>query len=145
MSTDVDANAFPPAATDGLVMGKDGMAALVDVLIGRGFTVIGPTVRDSAIVLAELRSADELPYGWGVELEAGGTGCASGQTARPSRTRRAPSPGSRSCILRGCGSGAPTGWRASWSSRPTRPRLPGTPSSACVPATCGPSPSRTGY
>ncbi|KPI11058.1 4Fe-4S dicluster domain-containing protein [Streptomyces mirabilis] len=71
MSTDVDANAFPPAATDGLVMGKDGMAALVDVLIGRGFTVIGPTVRDSAIVLAELRSADELPYGWGVELEAG--------------------------------------------------------------------------
>jgi ferredoxin len=71
MSTDVDANAFPPAATDGLVMGKDGMAALVDVLIGRGFTVIGPTVRDGAIVLAELRSADELPYGWGVELEAG--------------------------------------------------------------------------
>ncbi|MFF4762296.1 4Fe-4S dicluster domain-containing protein [Streptomyces sp. NPDC001292] len=52
-------------------MGKDGMAALVDVLVRRGFTVVGPTVRDGAIVLAELRSADELPYGWGVELEAG--------------------------------------------------------------------------
>ncbi|MEV7242489.1 4Fe-4S dicluster domain-containing protein [Streptomyces sp. NPDC093248] len=56
---------------DGRVMGKDGMAALVEVLIRRGFTVIGPTVRDGAVELAELRSADELPYGWGVELEAG--------------------------------------------------------------------------
>ncbi|MGV9251979.1 4Fe-4S dicluster domain-containing protein [Streptomyces sp. NPDC003697] len=52
-------------------MDKDGMAALVEVLSRRGFTVVGPTVRDGAIVLAELGSADELPYGWGVELEAG--------------------------------------------------------------------------
>ncbi|MFE1292770.1 4Fe-4S dicluster domain-containing protein [Streptomyces sp. NPDC058751] len=61
----------PPAESDGQVMGKDGMAVLVDVLLRRGFTVVGPTVRDGAIVLAELRSADELPYGWGVELAAG--------------------------------------------------------------------------
>ncbi|MEU6810090.1 4Fe-4S dicluster domain-containing protein [Streptomyces sp. NPDC046831] len=67
-----DAEVTPsPAASDGLVMGKDGMAALVDVLVRRGFTVVGPTVRDGAIVLAELQSAEELPYGWGVELEAG--------------------------------------------------------------------------
>ncbi|MER6083466.1 4Fe-4S dicluster domain-containing protein [Streptomyces sp. NPDC001833] len=71
MTADPDVNAPPDRASDGLVMGKDGMAALVDVLIRRGFTVVGPTVRDGAIVLAELRSADELPYGWGVELEAG--------------------------------------------------------------------------
>ncbi|MFI6358146.1 4Fe-4S dicluster domain-containing protein [Streptomyces sp. NPDC050743] len=71
MSTDADVHASQPPASDGLVMGKDGMAALVDVLIRRGFTVVGPTARDGAIVLAELRSADELPYGWGVELEAG--------------------------------------------------------------------------
>ncbi|WP_425587274.1 4Fe-4S dicluster domain-containing protein [Streptomyces mexicanus] len=54
-----------------MVMGKDGMAALVDILARRGYTVVGPTVRDGAIVLAELESADQLPYGWGVELEAG--------------------------------------------------------------------------
>ncbi|MEV5875411.1 4Fe-4S dicluster domain-containing protein [Streptomyces sp. NPDC052101] len=71
MSLDANRNASPAAASDGLVISKGGMAALVDVLIRRGFTVIGPTVRDGAIVLAELRSADELPYGWGVELEAG--------------------------------------------------------------------------
>ncbi len=33
--------------------------------------MVGPTVRDRAVVLAELDSADELPHGWGVELEAG--------------------------------------------------------------------------
>ncbi|GGT01171.1 4Fe-4S dicluster domain-containing protein [Streptomyces chromofuscus] len=71
MSADTDVNAVPSPEPEGLVMGKDGMAALVDVLVRRGFTVVGPTVRDGAIVLAELLSADELPYGWGVELEAG--------------------------------------------------------------------------
>ena len=60
-----------PHPADGTVMGKDGMTVLVEVLRRRGYTVVGPTVRDDAIVLAELRSADELPYGWGVELDAG--------------------------------------------------------------------------
>ncbi|WP_329319067.1 MULTISPECIES: 4Fe-4S dicluster domain-containing protein [unclassified Streptomyces] len=71
MSADAEVNTPRPPASDELVMGKDGMGALVDVLVRRGFTVVGPTVRDGAIVLAELLSADELPYGWGVELEAG--------------------------------------------------------------------------
>ncbi|MCX3059949.1 4Fe-4S dicluster domain-containing protein [Streptomyces beihaiensis] len=53
------------------VIGKDGVDALISVLAGRGRTVVGPTVRDGAIVLAELTRGDELPYGWGVELEAG--------------------------------------------------------------------------
>ncbi|WP_406835144.1 4Fe-4S dicluster domain-containing protein [Streptomyces sp. AHU1] len=71
MRSDAEMDSSPPAESDGQVMGKDGMAVLVDVLIRRGFIVVGPTVRDGAIVLAELRSADELPYGWGVELAAG--------------------------------------------------------------------------
>ncbi|GHK02254.1 4Fe-4S ferredoxin [Streptomyces sp. Y2F8-2] len=71
MNTYTDVNTSSPSVCDGMVIGKDGMAALVDALIGRGFTVVGPTVRDGAIVLAELESADQLPYGWGVELEAG--------------------------------------------------------------------------
>lgn len=58
-------------AAEGAVIGKDGLATLVDLLRARGFTVVGPTVRDGAIMLAELESADQLPYGWGVELEAG--------------------------------------------------------------------------
>ncbi|MET4658721.1 sulfhydrogenase subunit beta (sulfur reductase) [Streptomyces sp. PvP037] len=53
------------------VLDRGGLDALVRALKRRGRTVIGPTVRDGAIVLDELDSADELPYGWGVELEAG--------------------------------------------------------------------------
>ncbi|WP_112469803.1 4Fe-4S dicluster domain-containing protein [Streptomyces triticisoli] len=71
MHTDTDVNTPAPAASEEKVMGKDGMAALVGALTGRGYTVVGPTVRDGAIVLAELESADQLPYGWGVELQAG--------------------------------------------------------------------------
>lgn len=53
------------------LLDRDGLNALVAALVAQGRTVIGPTVRDGAIVLAELTSADELPYGWGVELDAG--------------------------------------------------------------------------
>ncbi|MFJ8625091.1 4Fe-4S dicluster domain-containing protein [Kitasatospora sp. NPDC093550] len=50
---------------------ETGLAALVDVLRQRGYTVVGPTVRDGAIVLAELASAAELPHGWSIEAEPG--------------------------------------------------------------------------
>ncbi|MFE7855560.1 4Fe-4S dicluster domain-containing protein [Streptomyces sp. NPDC057403] len=55
-----------PAALD-----RKGLDALVAALVAQGRTVVGPTVRDGAVVLAELTSADALPFGWGVELEAG--------------------------------------------------------------------------
>src|SRR2546423_8601573 len=45
---------------------------LVAALRGDGFRVVGPTVRDGAIVLAELESAQALPSGWGVTLSPGG-------------------------------------------------------------------------
>ncbi|MFD5449631.1 4Fe-4S dicluster domain-containing protein [Streptomyces sp. NPDC127100] len=57
--------------SDTAVIDTDGLDGLVAALVRRGRTVVGPTVRDDAIVLAELDSARELPYGWGVELEAG--------------------------------------------------------------------------
>ena len=44
-----------------------GLRGLVVALIDRGYRVVGPVLRDNAIVLAELASADELPYGWGVD------------------------------------------------------------------------------
>ncbi|MEU9733861.1 4Fe-4S dicluster domain-containing protein [Streptomyces sp. NPDC048002] len=53
------------------VLDRSGLNALVAALRAQGQTVVGPTVKDGAIVLAELASADELPFGWGVELDAG--------------------------------------------------------------------------
>jgi ferredoxin len=49
----------------------DSLAPLVAALRSEGYTVIAPTLRDGAIVLAEIDSAEDLPYGWGVELAAG--------------------------------------------------------------------------
>lgn len=56
---------------DASVIDSTGLHHLVDELRRRGFTVVGPTLRDSAIVLAELASAGELPYGWGVDVAPG--------------------------------------------------------------------------
>jgi ferredoxin len=53
------------------VFSEDGLRRLVDELAGRGYRVVGPTVRDNAIVLAELSSADDLPTGWGVDVAPG--------------------------------------------------------------------------
>jgi ferredoxin len=53
------------------VLDLDGMSALVAELLRQRYVVFGPTVRDGAIVLAELASASELPYGWTVRTEAG--------------------------------------------------------------------------
>jgi ferredoxin len=44
---------------------------LIDALTGQGYTVIGPTQRGEAIELAPLRSAADLPHGWGVHTDAG--------------------------------------------------------------------------
>ena len=42
----------------------DGLAALLAALADAGYRVIGPTVRDGAIVLDELRGVADLPAGW---------------------------------------------------------------------------------
>jgi ferredoxin len=55
---------------DARVIGPDGLVALVDALVDAGYRVVGPTVRDGAIVLDEIVSAAELPHGWGAEQEA---------------------------------------------------------------------------
>jgi ferredoxin len=54
-----------------VVIEAAGLPALFDALHARGYTVVGPTVRDGAILVSELASASELPYGWGVDTEAG--------------------------------------------------------------------------
>ncbi|HEX7106217.1 MAG TPA: 4Fe-4S dicluster domain-containing protein [Acidothermaceae bacterium] len=40
-----------------------GLQALIDELIRRGYTVVGPTVREGGIVAAEIHSIDDLPRG----------------------------------------------------------------------------------
>jgi ferredoxin len=50
----------------------EGLGDLFQALLAEGYHVIGPTVQDGAIVLGELSSAADLPFGWGVRLEPGG-------------------------------------------------------------------------
>ena len=45
--------------------------ALLDALTRRGYTIVGPTVREQAIVYDEISSSAELPVGWTDEQEAG--------------------------------------------------------------------------
>ena len=49
-----------------------GLGDLFHALLAEGYRVIGPAVQDGAIVLKELSSPTELPFGWGVRLAPGG-------------------------------------------------------------------------
>jgi ferredoxin len=53
------------------VLTRAGLDELVAALIADGYRVIGPTLRDDAIVLAELSSGAQLPSGWGVDSAPG--------------------------------------------------------------------------
>ncbi len=53
------------------VLDLDGLQALVRALHAAGFTVLGPTVRDGAVVAGPVASLDDLPRGWGDEQEPG--------------------------------------------------------------------------
>jgi sulfhydrogenase subunit beta (sulfur reductase) len=53
------------------VIAAQGLGDLYRILVAEGYRVIGPAVQDGAIVLRELSSATELPFGWGVRLEPG--------------------------------------------------------------------------
>jgi ferredoxin len=58
-------------ATATAVIGLGALDDLIRALRGRGFRVLGPTVRDGAIVYDELEHAAELPVGWTDRQEAG--------------------------------------------------------------------------
>ncbi|MFY9889819.1 MAG: 4Fe-4S dicluster domain-containing protein [Streptosporangiaceae bacterium] len=49
-----------------------GLDSLHAELTAAGYRVIGPQVRGDAIVLGELATAGDLPFGWGVTLSPGG-------------------------------------------------------------------------
>jgi sulfhydrogenase subunit beta (sulfur reductase) len=56
---------------DTLVVEPRGFDALLHALRERGYTLLGPTVRDGAIVIAEIAGAADLPVGW-VDQQEGG-------------------------------------------------------------------------
>ncbi len=54
---------------DARVLGLAGLQTLIDVLGRRGYAVLGPTVRDGAIVTGPVRLVSDLPIGWTDEQE----------------------------------------------------------------------------
>ena len=61
-----------PAEHSPQVIERGGLEELLGALRRRGFTPIGPTVRQGAIVYEELESASDLPAGW-TDVQDGGT------------------------------------------------------------------------
>ena len=53
------------------VIDRSDLDMLFEALARRGYAIVGPTIRDGAIVYDELRSSAELPAGWTDEQEAG--------------------------------------------------------------------------
>jgi ferredoxin len=58
-----------PAAT--AVIDRDGLQAMLDALAARGYAVLGPTVRDGAVVYDRIEGLRDLPAGWTDRHEAG--------------------------------------------------------------------------
>ena len=56
---------------DHVVLRAENFQGLLDALKARGYQILGPTVRDGAIVYDELGSISDLPMGWTVEQEGG--------------------------------------------------------------------------
>jgi sulfhydrogenase subunit beta (sulfur reductase) len=53
------------------VLSLDGLEGLLALLRADGYRLIGPRVRDGAIVYGDLDGLGDLPVGWGEEQEAG--------------------------------------------------------------------------
>jgi ferredoxin len=60
-----------PRRADLRIISVEGLDELVNALHRRGYRVIGPSVRDDAVVYEELSGATELPIGWGDQQDAG--------------------------------------------------------------------------
>ena len=53
------------------VITQEGLAGLIGGLRAEGFRVIGPTLRDEAIVYDDIESLGDLPSGWTDEQDGG--------------------------------------------------------------------------
>ena len=76
-----------------VVVARDALGVLLAALRDEGYTLVGPTVRDGAIVYREIAGAGDLPIG-GAKLRAvAPTGSADATTMPCSATTSAPTPG----------------------------------------------------
>jgi sulfhydrogenase subunit beta (sulfur reductase) len=53
------------------VVRRENLQALLDAIASSGYRILGPTVRDGAIVYDEVRSVPDLPVGWTDEQDGG--------------------------------------------------------------------------
>ena len=53
------------------VVQRDDLQRLFEALSGRGYRLLGPAIRDRAIVYDDVSSVDDLPVGWGDEQDKG--------------------------------------------------------------------------
>lgn len=64
-------SAKPAASKDRLVVERQSLQALLDALKKRGYDLIGPTLRDNAIVFDEVSCVEDFPAGWTDEQDGG--------------------------------------------------------------------------
>jgi sulfhydrogenase subunit beta (sulfur reductase) len=60
-----------PSAHETRLLERERFDDLLQALVARGYRLVGPTVRDGAILYDELTSAADLPEGWTDEQEGG--------------------------------------------------------------------------
>ena len=67
-----ETNCTDLAAGQRVVFERGQLQSLLEVLANRGYRIVGPAVRDGAVVYDEIRSIDNLPKGW-TDVQDGGT------------------------------------------------------------------------
>src|SRR5262245_43447757 len=64
-------NERPTQAGTPAIIERGDLQRLIDALLEKGYRVVGPVVRDGAIVYDELTSVSDLPAGWTDEQDGG--------------------------------------------------------------------------
>jgi len=64
-------NAQPTQAGTPVIIERGDLQRLIDALLEKGYRVVGPVVRDGAIVYDEMTSVADLPMGWTDEQDGG--------------------------------------------------------------------------
>ena len=60
-----------PDPGQGVIVSRGGLDQMLQVLLRRGYRVVGPTLRDQAIVYDDISTTEDLPVGWTDEHEGG--------------------------------------------------------------------------
>ncbi len=55
-----------PRISANVIISKPALQKVFDNLRASGFSLVGPTVRDGAVVLDEIAAIEDLPVGWTV-------------------------------------------------------------------------------